>query len=91
MPQQYVDVDYAGGGLTEYKIFDTSSNKYDATACKLGDTRRCVRMDCHSSVSYIHGRWRDIAENSDILSKHQPFLTHKLMAHNMYALYTPVC
>jgi hypothetical protein len=47
-----VDVNYAGGGLTEYKIFDTASNKYDATACKMGDTRRCVRMDCHNSVSY---------------------------------------
>jgi hypothetical protein len=86
MTQQYVDVDYAGGGLTEYKIFDTSSNKYDATACKLGDTRRCVRMDCHSSVSNIHGLWRDIGETVTSMSKYQqPFLTHKLMAHNLYA------
>lgn len=51
---QYVDVDYEGGGLTEYKIFDAAANKYDATTCNAGSSgSRCVKMDCHKSVSTI--------------------------------------
>lgn len=43
---QYVDRNYQGGGLSEYKFYDQSSGEYK---CYSGNCR--ANMDCHSSSS----------------------------------------
>eukprot|EP00522_Entomoneis_paludosa_P001432 CAMPEP_0172467200 /NCGR_PEP_ID=MMETSP1065-20121228/58163_1 /TAXON_ID=265537 /ORGANISM="Amphiprora paludosa, Strain CCMP125" /LENGTH=662 /DNA_ID=CAMNT_0013224277 /DNA_START=149 /DNA_END=2137 /DNA_ORIENTATION=- len=49
----YVDVNHDGGdaGLGEYEIFNPITRKWDDTACKMTDSDRCVKMDCHLSNS----------------------------------------
>jgi hypothetical protein len=44
---QYVDPDYQGGGISEYKIYNPSEGAYDTSSCSSGG--RCAAMDCHDS------------------------------------------
>ena len=44
---QYVDLDYAGGGLGEYKIWDHENQDWDTSTCGKTGGNRCVKMDCH--------------------------------------------
>lgn len=43
----YVDLDYQGGGLGEYKMYDRFNDKWDDTSCQMHGDGRCVKMDCH--------------------------------------------
>ncbi|KAL7574653.1 hypothetical protein ACA910_003001 [Epithemia clementina (nom. ined.)] len=47
----YVDVNYEGGGLGEYKFFNPEGKKWDDTTCRESGSRRCVRLDCHMESS----------------------------------------
>jgi hypothetical protein len=44
--KQYVDPDYAGGGIGEYQFYDRHSHSWDTSSCKAGNGR-CAKMDCH--------------------------------------------
>lgn len=44
---QYVDENYSGGGVGEYKYYDRKSDKWDASTCEYEKSSRCVPMDCH--------------------------------------------
>jgi hypothetical protein len=47
---QYIDLDYGGGGLGEYQLFNPATGAYDASGCSENNsTNRCVKMDCHES------------------------------------------
>lgn len=50
---QYVDLDYEGNGLSEYKIYNTESNSWDKSACEASDSSRCVKMDCHNRGTHF--------------------------------------
>lgn len=43
----YVDPNYEGSGVSEYRYFDAATGRYDQTAC--ADGGRCAKMDCHES------------------------------------------
>ena len=42
-----MDLDYSGGGLGEYKIWDHAKNDWDTSTCGKTGGKRCVKMDCH--------------------------------------------
>ena len=44
---QYVDLDYQGGGIGEYKYWDRDKRAWDQTACDYTGSSRCAKMDCH--------------------------------------------
>jgi hypothetical protein len=45
---QYVDENYSGHGVGEYQYWDRKNKRWDSTECqKVGNTERCVPMDCH--------------------------------------------
>jgi hypothetical protein len=44
---QYVDPNYEGGGISEYKIYNPSNGAYDTSSCS--SSGRCAAMDCHDS------------------------------------------
>jgi hypothetical protein len=85
----YVDVNYEGGGIGEYQLFDTNTGKWDDTACRTinptydstdeDDIRsRCVPMDCHLSTSKnfkLLGFYReaDFGDFFEQLFKHQGY------------------
>ena len=47
----YVDLEYAGGGLSEYQFWDRENNYWDSSTCGLNrnstNPDRCAKMDCH--------------------------------------------
>jgi hypothetical protein len=49
--QQYVDLDYQGGGIGEYSYYDAYKNSWDESACEIHGNGRCAPMDCHDSSS----------------------------------------
>lgn len=49
---QYVDLDYAGGGVSEYIQYDRANKKWNGDACKASGSKRCVKMDCHATGTH---------------------------------------
>jgi len=47
----YIDLDYQGGGLTEYSFWNGNGNKWDNSTCT--SETRCVKMDCHLENSHF--------------------------------------
>jgi hypothetical protein len=43
---QYIDLDYSGGGIGEYQFYNRHTKSWDSTSCK-SKTGRCAKMDCH--------------------------------------------
>ncbi|GKY98948.1 hypothetical protein MPSEU_000850600 [Mayamaea pseudoterrestris] len=43
----YVDLNYVGGGIGEYKFWDAETSSWDATTCEQHGGDRCAKMDCH--------------------------------------------
>lgn len=50
---KYVDLEYEGGGISEYQFYDTINKQWDDTACTYANNGngggRCAKMDCHLS------------------------------------------
>lgn len=44
---QYVDLDYEGGGIGEYQYYNVTQNSWDTSACDASGSSRCQKMDCH--------------------------------------------
>eukprot|EP00980_Cylindrotheca_fusiformis_P002050 scaffold451_cov121-Cylindrotheca_fusiformis.AAC.6 len=47
--QQYVDLEYEGGGIGEYQYYNIDKGSWDATSCNYASNgnSRCAKMDCH--------------------------------------------
>lgn len=43
----YVDMEYEGGGIGEYKFYNSTQKSWDTSACEASGSSRCEKMDCH--------------------------------------------
>ena len=50
----YVDPEYEGGGIGEYKFWNRNNQKWDDTSCNYNaeENGRCAKMDCHAANTH---------------------------------------
>jgi hypothetical protein len=48
----YIDLDYSGGKIGEYKFYNHQDHKWDDTYC-VANNGRCAKMDCHLKTTHF--------------------------------------
>jgi hypothetical protein len=48
----YIDLDYSGGKIGEYKFYDHKEHRWDDTSC-VANNGRCAKMDCHLKTTHF--------------------------------------